>query len=153
MKIAEPYLVTKESIPGQELPKIPEELKVKLKEAYSRYEHLIGIRFGDFEKEEIEKDRQQYRHLLFPDRDGYPVFCQRRCVKYMHLKSGIDYQYCAVQMYEEYIDYVAAGFVQGEAREDIEGEYYLTLSLIEEFSNINLKENKVYQLSKERIVA
>ena len=90
---------------------------------------------------------------FLPDRDGYPVFCQRRSVKYMQLKSGVEHQYSAVQIYQEYLDYVAAGFVQGEAREDIENEYYLTLSLIKEFSNINLKENKVYQLSEERIVA
>lgn len=149
MKTAEPCLATKESVSNKELPKIPEELKLKLKEAYSRYEHLIGIRFGDFGKEEIEKDRQEYRHFLLPDRDGLPVFCQRRCVKYMHLISGVEYRHCAVQMYQEYLDYVAAGFVQGEVREDIEDEYYLTLSLIEEFSN----KTKIYQLSEERIVA
>ena len=37
-------------------------------------------------------------------------------------------------MYEQYLDYVAAGYVQGVEREQIEAEYYLTLNLIEEFS-------------------
>ena len=143
MKTSEKYLKLKDSAPTEELPKIPEELKVKLKEAYSRYEHLIGIRWGEFEKVEIEEDRQKYKHLLFPDWDGLPVFGQRQCVAYMHKKSGIDYRYCAVQMYEEYLDYVAAGFVQGEEREQIEGEYYLTLDLIERFNKAKRNEESI----------
>ena len=153
MKIAEKCLKLKDSAPTEELPKIPEKLRTKLKEAYSRYEHLIGIRRGEFEKVEIEEDRQKYSHLLFPDWDGLPVFGQRQCVHYMHIKSGIDYKYCAVQMYQEYLDYVAAGFVQGEEKEDIEAEYYLTISLIEEFRNINQKENKIRQINRQTLVA
>ena len=133
--IEEPIRTIKESAPIEELPRIPQFFRSELKTAYSRYEHFIGIRFGDFEEAEIEEDRQKYPHLLFPDRDGLPVFCQYRCVAYMHRKSGIDYKYCAVQMYEQYLDYVAAGYVQGVEREQIEGEYLLTLSMIEEFSN------------------
>ena len=135
MKTEKKYLGLKESAPTKELPKIPEELREKLKKAYLRYEHLIGIRFGEFEKTEIEEDRQNYKHLLFPDREGLPVFGQRQCVAYMYKTSGIDYQYCAVQMYEEYLDYVAAGYIQGVEPEQIEGEYYLTLDLIERFKN------------------
>jgi len=143
MKTSEKYLKLKDYAPTEELPKIPEELKVKLKEAYSRYEHLIGIRCGEFEKVEIEEDRQKYSHLLFSDWDGLPVFGQYECVHYMHKKSGIDYRYCAVQMYEEYLDYVAAGFVQGEEREQIEGEYYLTLDLIERFNKVKRNEESI----------
>ena len=142
MKTSEKYLKLKDYAPTEELPKIPEELKVKLKEAYSRYEHLIGIRCGEFKKVEIEEDRQKYSHLLFSDWDGLPVFGQYECVHYMHKKSGIDYRYCAVQMYEEYLDYVAAGFIRGEEKEQIEGEYYLTLDIIERF---NHKANEIRQ--------
>lgn len=128
------HLKIKASAPTKNLPKIPVELEPKLKEVYSRYEHFIGINFVRFSPMEIEQDRQKYRHLLFSLRDGLPVFDQKACVEFMHLKSGIDYKYCAVQMYQEYIDLVASGFVRGEERENIDAEYYLTLSLIEKFT-------------------
>ncbi len=38
-------------------------------------------------------------------------------------------------MYQEYINLVASGFIKGEERENIEAEYYLTLSLIEKFTS------------------
>ena len=131
MTMTKAFLQTKESAPTKDLPEIPKELVPMLKQAYLRYEHLIGIKFGEFDQTEIEKDRQKYRRLLFPDSDGLPVFGQWECVKYMHLKSGISKVYCAVHMYHEYIDLVAAGYVLGEARENLENEYCLTLDLIE----------------------
>ena len=133
-KIEESLLTIKESLPTNYLPKIPKELEPRLKVAYSRYEHLIGIILGDFNRAEIEEDKQKYQYLLSPEKDELPVFGRKECVEYMHKKSGIDYKYCAVQMYQEYINLVASGFIKGEEREQIEAEYYLTLNSIEEFS-------------------
>ena len=131
MTTTEAFLQTKESAPTKDLPEIPKELVPLLKKAYARYEHLILIEFGEFEQSEIEKDRQKYPHLLFPEENGLPAFKRESCLEYMHLKSGISKVYCAVQMYHEYIDSVAAGYVLGEARENLENEYSLTLDLIE----------------------
>ncbi len=85
MSGSENHLNTKASAPTKDLPKIPVELELKLKEAYSRYEHFIGITSGEFSPMEIEQDRQKYRHLLFSSRDGLPVFDQTTCVKFMYL--------------------------------------------------------------------
>ena len=115
MTTTEVFLQTKEFAPTKDLPEIPEELVPLLKTAYARYEHLIGIKFGKFDRAEIEKDRQKYPHLLFPEENRLPVFDRGACLEYMHLKSGISKVYCAVQMYHEYIDLVAAGYVLGEA--------------------------------------
>ena len=127
----ETLLKNQESLLKKNLPKIPENLRPFLKQVYARYEHFIEIELGEFERAEIEKDRQEYSYLLFPEENKLPVFDRQACLEYMHLKSGIPKVYCAVHMYHEYIDSVASGFVQGEAREQIEAEYFLTLDSIE----------------------
>ena len=81
-----------------DLPEIPEELKLKLEKAYSRYEHFIGITFGAFEPSQIEKDKQKYPHLLLPEENGLPVFGGRESVEYMNKVSGVPEIYCLVLM-------------------------------------------------------
>ena len=100
-------MTIKESVRTKYLPTIPKELEPRLKEAYSRYEHSLGIILGDFDRAEIEKDKEKYQYLLSSEKDRFPVFGRKECLEYMHLKSGLDYKYCAVQMYQEYINNVS----------------------------------------------
>ena len=84
-----------------DLPEIPEYLISRLSKGYSRYEHFIGIVAGEFEKAEIEEDRQRYPYLLLPEENGLPVFGERECVEYMHLLSGVAKIHCLLFMCEK----------------------------------------------------
>lgn len=133
------YCVLKAVAPREGIPQIPEEYKGKLEEAYYRYEHFIGICSGDFEEAEIEEDRQKYKHLLLPDRDGVVVFGEKECLEYMHLTSGVPKIYCAVLEYEETIDLISSGVMPGSPLENMIEAHGITRQIIAEIE----KEEKV----------
>ena len=126
------YCLLEAVAPREGIPKIPEEYKEKLEEAYYRYEHFIGICSGYFEEAEIEAERQNYQHLLIPNRDGHPVFGLEECLEYMYLKSGVSKIYCAVLEYEKTLALIALGVIPGSPLENMEEAHSITRQIIED---------------------
>ena len=130
---SEVYEILSLSAPRQGLPDISQEDIEKLEEAYNRYEHFIGIIEGEFDEEEIEKDRQKYPHLLLPDINGSIAFGEEQCVEYMHLTTGISLVQCVVFEYEKTVDLAALGIMAGSPSKNIAEAYNLALKLIEKY--------------------
>ena len=100
---------------SQGLPEIPSYLYSKLEQAYNQYLQLAGILVGDFDEVKIQQEREKYKHLYSGLRQGSPIFDDENCLEYMNLISGISKKYCAVYMYLDYLETIAAdGVVLGK---------------------------------------
>ena len=130
---SEVYEILSLSAPRQGLPDISQEDIEKLEEGYNRYEHFIGLIEGEFDEEEIEKDRKKYPHLLLPDINGSIAFGEEQCVEYMHLTTGISLVQCVVFEYEKTVDLAALGIMAGSPSKNIAEAYNLALKLIKKY--------------------
>ena len=124
-----------DTVPYQELPTLPLELEAPLYSAFCRYQNFIGVATDEFSEEELEQDKQKYSHLTHQSTDdGTPIFCERKCVEYMHIYSGANKKLCATFLYLDSVALVQGGFIQDEdsLEEVIVGDYKITLHIIDE---------------------
>ncbi len=128
------YELVDRAAPRKGLPVISEEEKLKLEEAYHRYQQFIGLTFGEFDESEIEEERQKYSHLLLPETNGLITFGEEQCIEYMHIQTRISKDKCVVYEYEETIDLIGSDLMPGDSDENINDAYNLALELIKKYS-------------------
>ena len=149
------YELVDRAAPRKGLPVISEEEKLKLEEAYHRYQQFIGLTFGEFDREgcsrlesisnrgvdqsEIEEERQKYSHLLLPETNGLITFGEEQCIEYMHIQTRISKDKCVVYEYEETVDLIGSDLMPGDSDENINDAYNLALELIKKYGSTELK--------------